>query len=317
MVYFREQAAKMVFAFVAPPHGPQSLPILRSYAIDNPFLTSDNTHRPPFVERPSLLSFASFSPSKRIRKQAHRSRRRSDEEEQGGHEANGSIGQTFVARSQTPKRSFSMPTSINTALDWARSGSSSTPNSPTRSYATSPAEVEKLQDRPSEGFSLAQLLSGNSSSLFSPPPSASGAFSFTNLPARDRKVFQPKFTARRRASKSPLLILLFPILVVALHVYFSFVDARFMHLGHDLVFGSPLAHHHSYGEGVHLDMHDAWEQFEEKISLSKRRFAKREVATASSEVGLEGDQQHVIMEDEQNDPVAFLRDMQAAAEAAH
>jgi hypothetical protein len=220
----------------------------------------------------------------------------------------------FVARMQTPKRSFSMPTAINTALDWARSGTISTPNSPTKNYAASPAEVEKLQDRPSEAFSFAQLLSGNSSSLFSPPPSASGAFSFANLPARDRKASPPKFTARRRANKSPLLILFFPILVVALHIYFSFVDARFMHLGHDLIFGSPLTHHHGYGEGVHLDMHDAWEQFEEKISLSKRKFPKRGPATASAELGFEGDLEHITIAEEQNDPVAFLRDMQAAAD---
>jgi len=81
-----------------------------------------------------------------------------------------------------------------------------------------------------------------------------------------------------------------------------------------------MTHHHGYGEGVHLDMHDAWQQFEEKITLSKRKLPKRGTATASAEVGAEGDLEHVTIGDEQNDPVAFLRDMQAAADrntAAH
>jgi len=87
-----------------------------------------------------------------------------------------------------------------------------------------------------------------------------------------------------------------------------------MHLGHDLIFGSPSTQHHGYGEGVHLDMHDAWEQFEERISLSKRKFPKRDNAMASTGLGSDGDLEHATIGDEQNDPVAFLRDMQAAAD---
>lgn len=81
-----------------------------------------------------------------------------------------------------------------------------------------------------------------------------------------------------------------------------------MHLGHDLVFGSPLAHRHTYAEGLHLDMHDAWDQFEEKLSFRKRG------------VAVDGDQQHdqELADPEQveaeDDVVAFLRGMQEAAD---
>ena len=229
----------------------------------------------------------------------------SDEEE-----AEENVDGLNVPRVPKPKRSFSLPSSINTALDWALSTSTSAPTSPTKHYAKSVAELEKLksQSQTSEGgFNLPQILPSGSSALFSPPPSSNGMFSFAILPSREKKPATP-YSSRRRPSKSPLLILLFPVLVVALHIYFSFVDVRFMHLGHDLVFGSPLAHRHTYAEGLHLDMHDAWDQFEEKISFKKR--------AAVSEAVLEGDPEHVERDqaDREDDVVAFLREMQEAAD---
>jgi hypothetical protein len=293
-------------SLVAPPQAPTAYPILKSYSIDNPFLPKETSGRPAFPSRPSLLNFATFSPSKRLRRKT--SRRMSDEEEAGE-----TVNELSLPRVQKPKRSFSLPSSINTALDWALSTSTSAPSSPTKQYAKSVAELEKIKSQaPDSGFSLPQILPTSTSSLFSPPPSSNGVFSFTNLPSREKKAV-PTYTARRRANKSPLVILLFPLLVVALHIYFSFVDVRFMHLGHDLVFGSPMAHRHTYAEGLHLDMHDAWDQFEEKISFAKRESAvvPAHETDASDEAELNDPESST---ENDSDVIAFLRSMQEAAD---
>ncbi|KAH8083634.1 hypothetical protein HD553DRAFT_49537 [Filobasidium floriforme] len=291
---------------LTPPQAPTAYPILKSYSIDNPFLPKETSGRPAFPSRPSLLNFATFSPSKRLRRKT--SRRMSDEEEAGE-----TVNELSLPRVQKPKRSFSLPSSINTALDWALSTSTSAPSSPTKQYAKSVAELEKIKSQaPDSGFSLPQILPTSTSSLFSPPPSSNGVFSFNNLPSREKKAV-PAYTARRRANKSPLVILLFPLLVVALHIYFSFVDVRFMHLGHDLVFGSPMAHRHTYAEGLHLDMHDAWDQFEEKISFAKRESAvvPAHENDASDEPELDDPESST---DNDSDVIAFLRSMQEAAD---
>jgi hypothetical protein len=243
-----------------------------------------------------------------------------------------------LTRGDKPRRSFSLPSSINTALDWALSsngnGTGSAPSSPTskKGFAFSTAEKEKrleLERTTERGYSLPLI---TSTGLFSPPASVtgfpSGLSALTHLPTRSKTPYVPR---RRTTNRSPLIILLFPLFIITLHIYFSFVDERFMKTGRDFVFGSPLAHRHKYTSEVNLDMHDVWLKFEEKMSSSihgredgsdpegkgnksgeekkalkrdpKRRFFKQRDEWEEEKAGM----------DQGNDVVAFLKGIQDAA----
>lgn len=289
----------------APPQGTESFHVLRPCVIDNPFHGNSSRRSLsslPFRRPSALLGFSPFSSIKR-----------SNSEHDLANWGRKSNSDNLAVERSKQHRSFSLPNSINSAIDWALlatiSKLDSTSSTSLEDYPV--AKRSKKEVRRLVGLEMPLL--PTSTSLFSPPSSATSS-NFPKLTSRR------SWSRQKASSKLPFLILLFPLLIGALHVYFSFVGVQFMKTGNDLVFGSPMAHKLKYTEDVKLDMHEVWARYERTSTKNHRAASQtdaiklqKKAVTRSRNVRylkFKHDEDQVVDSTDENDVVAFLQSIQ-------